>query len=939
MVKDNNNNKESLSKIKKSIDNMSKDLQNDMIDLSSGGAILIKQTLKTLTKFTKTLQRSVTQQLQNGIDDIDDAVGGLGRGLSSIAQKILNNNKKNITTLNKIFIQKNKNLFKNLNKDYLLDETHGKNLLDGSENRTPLSINQNQLQAIKLRTQLNKLYHNSQLSFQQIKNLYDEIGQIDKLSNNQLLNRKDTIQQYLKLNKQTVEQKKLQSRLIYQQKRLQQSLKDIRSQYNLSNMNKKNIQQMMKTIQQTKTLGYWVQNLDKKASQYLLSVKDNAVEYLSITRGFKQQLGYIGESFSMLQGQFTEMTPSLIDYGVSIQDAGKTVSVLNAQFGDLSLVTGDYIKKAGAMSTVYGMSVQESSKLLITMGKITGKSIQASQGMFRYVDSIARANNLSATQMFQDIAQNSQYATKWQKQGAMNIADAVAQAKKLGLALSTVATISQNILDFQGNIQSQLQMNLITGKQISYNRVRQLAIMGDHAQMLKQVSKIVQTIDPSNIFEWNALSQTTGMSVDQLSRMRFQIETMKQLGTTTADVKKALEKGMTAEQILKTQNFKDASMKYNIAMQYFKFSVMMFAKDVLPPITKAMQIFANLMKQDFVQGVIKFGLGVAIFVKSAKLLYTGYTAIKALMALKTGASVAGGAMSPLTSLGTSLSGFFNSLKTINWGSIGKFVAISGGLALSITALGYAFGTFSDVSWESIGKGGSVLLGFCITAGVIGKFASSIYKGASALGVLGLALLVNAGALWVFSKALIPFSQGITTLSKIGAVGLLGTMMSLSIGLSALGGSLGLFGISTILAIPSMITTTLLLSKLGVVLSQLNQSSKNNSITQITKQIKTLSNQQNIKPIKIITQQLNKMAIVLQNIKKYSNISINANSNIKNNSQSTENKKTQTTNNNNGNVQKLLTQLISTIKQTNKKQIVLNIDGKKLSSVLANVNVG
>jgi hypothetical protein len=193
------------------------------------------------------------------------------------------------------------------------------------------------------------------------------------------------------------------------------------------------------------------------------------------------------------------------------------------------------------------------------------------------------------------------------------------------------------------------------------------------------------------------------------------------------------------------------------------------------------------------------------------------------VAVATGAS--GGLTASLASTGAGIKGFLTSLASVSLTSIMTFVAISGALALSIAMMGISMKTFSDVSWESMAKGVSTIVAFGVIAGLMGSVAGYMITGAIALGVLGVALILNATAFLIFSKAITPFTTAISNLyTTVGGGGLISILSSLAIGIGLLGASLGSFGVVSMIAIPSMIVTTSLLNGLSNVIKSLNGNS-------------------------------------------------------------------------------------------------------------------
>ena len=124
--------------------------------------------------------------------------------------------------------------------------------------------------------------------------------------------------------------------------------------------------------------------------------------------------------------------------------------------------------------------------------------------------------------VMQDIAENAQFFAQFAKDGGMNIVNASIAARKLGLELGAVESISESLLNFESSIENQLQASLLLGRQINLDKARQLAITGDQEgvmrEILKQVGGEVE-FNKMNVIQRKALADSVGVNVEQLSRL------------------------------------------------------------------------------------------------------------------------------------------------------------------------------------------------------------------------------------------------------------------------------------------------------------------------------------------------------------------------------------------------------------------------------------
>ena len=109
------------------------------------------------------------------------------------------------------------------------------------------------------------------------------------------------------------------------------------------------------------------------------------------------------------------------------------------------------------------------------------------------------------------------------------IAKAVTQAKLLGAEINDIANASKALLEFESSIESELEAELLTGKQLNLERARSAALAGDMATVGEELAKNMGTFTDytkMNTLQQDALAKSMGMTSDQLSDMLFKQETM-----------------------------------------------------------------------------------------------------------------------------------------------------------------------------------------------------------------------------------------------------------------------------------------------------------------------------------------------------------------------------------------------------------------------------
>ena len=75
---------------------------------------------------------------------------------------------------------------------------------------------------------------------------------------------------------------------------------------------------------------------------------------------------------------------------------------------------------------------------------------------------------------------------------------AAVSAAKLGVSMSTLEGISDNLLDFESSITKELELSAMLGRNINLNRARALAYQGELGAATKETLKQLGGVDAFN---------------------------------------------------------------------------------------------------------------------------------------------------------------------------------------------------------------------------------------------------------------------------------------------------------------------------------------------------------------------------------------------------------------------------------------------------------
>ena len=270
---------------------------------------------------------------------------------------------------------------------------------------------------------------------------------------------------------------------------------------------------------------------------------DNFKLMAKSTLGIVAIAGLAVKAFTEFQKAVTDTRKEL---GVSFTQSVGIVAqnkLLEQRAKAFGLELEDIKSAQAAIRKDLGASVQESLNLSLNFARTaaaTGQTADELTGTLSIMESISSASRdvllnqirtnaaiigsagVSPALVMKDLASNAEFFAQFAKDGGMNIINAGIAARKLGLEMSTVASISESLLDFESSIEKQLEASLLIGRQINLDRARQLSLAGDQEGVMKEILKQVggeAEFNRMNVIQRKALADSVGVNVEQLSRL------------------------------------------------------------------------------------------------------------------------------------------------------------------------------------------------------------------------------------------------------------------------------------------------------------------------------------------------------------------------------------------------------------------------------------
>ena len=209
-------------------------------------------------------------------------------------------------------------------------------------------------------------------------------------------------------------------------------------------------------------------------------------------------------------------------FGLELQDVE---SAQKAILSDLGGSVDEAIKLSlnfARTAAATGQSSEDLATTLSLMESLSSASRDVLLNQIRSNAAMIEAAGVAPALVMRDIAQNAEFFASFARDGGQNLIAAGTAARKLGLDMSAVASITESLLDFETSIEKSMEASLLLGRQINTDRARQLAIQGDQVGVMEEILKQVggeAEFNRLNFLQRRALAESVGVNVEQLSRL------------------------------------------------------------------------------------------------------------------------------------------------------------------------------------------------------------------------------------------------------------------------------------------------------------------------------------------------------------------------------------------------------------------------------------
>ncbi len=257
--------------------------------------------------------------------------------------------------------------------------------------------------------------------------------------------------------------------------------------------------------------------------------------------------GKIAKNFGISYRQAAGLTDELNDsanasylLNVTTQGQAEAFTEINNRYGTFAKLSEANLNTFQELKDTVQLS-SEALGALYDVSILTGKEVEGiTKEFLGEAKALALQNDLALNEKeilesVKDISKATLLSLQAQPQA---LAKAVVQAKALGTTVEKVAAISNSLLQFEDSITSELEAELLLGKDLTLEKARQAALNNDIATVAEEIANQVGTaaeFGKMNVLQQEALAKAVGMTREDLAASLLEREALADLAGVEGD--------------------------------------------------------------------------------------------------------------------------------------------------------------------------------------------------------------------------------------------------------------------------------------------------------------------------------------------------------------------------------------------------------------------
>ena len=232
----------------------------------------------------------------------------------------------------------------------------------------------------------------------------------------------------------------------------------------------------------------------------------------------REDLGVSATHAAKMNKHARELAMNMENIAGNVEDVREAQAAIANTFMTTARASDKMLTDMVAINKTFGVTADTSAQVAKTFQEM-GESVETSMDLQYFTANLAQAAKVAPGEVMKDIADSAELAHKYFKGNVKELAKQAIEARRLGLSLSDIEGAVSGTLDIESSLAAEMEAQVMLGKEINFDRARQLLLQGDMAgamdSMLGQLGGI-QEFNKMDLLQKEAAAAAIGLTVDQL---------------------------------------------------------------------------------------------------------------------------------------------------------------------------------------------------------------------------------------------------------------------------------------------------------------------------------------------------------------------------------------------------------------------------------------
>ena len=235
----------------------------------------------------------------------------------------------------------------------------------------------------------------------------------------------------------------------------------------------------------------------------------------------RKTFGFLRGDFDVLEKNIKEIAIDLADFGVTFESAATATSAIGKEFNALVASNKSIVKDVTMLSVQLGIAETESAKFLKTISSISGNTVSSQKGMTGFAKEMSNAAGVALPDVMKEIAESSDDVRIYTGKSVVNLIKGTVEAKQMGTSFVKMVDTAKKLLDFNASINDEMEASVLLGRDINFQRARELAFRKNVIDANREILRIAQSMDfdAMDPFQAESFAKASGKTVAELQDM------------------------------------------------------------------------------------------------------------------------------------------------------------------------------------------------------------------------------------------------------------------------------------------------------------------------------------------------------------------------------------------------------------------------------------